>query len=437
MLAIWYWSKSSAPDWKTLGWPAIFRSLYGYVWLGFGTHFVVRFLLLAFDSYVFGDMSSRLADVPADKVSMALIMAVAYLIALVIAYRAARDHIASFFRLPISIPGEQSRTAQVLISAGATVGIAMSSGYVPIPLALFTPFGILGSLWIIPATCVWWDRFKYGRSASSHLLWIFLLPGFARAVLSPYRENLLAPVLAMIMAWTFAGRRVRPIAVVAGLLALYLASTTVVSAYREVLWEDVPASVAMEGALTGHTLAFSPDAKWVESLRRFHAFDSLLLTVSYVPDLIPYSNRTVVWDALVRGVIPRAFYEAKEGSNRGQVFGTTIWNYEDPTNESGAAIAPSMPGDLFEAGGAFMVIIGGFLWGLMLGLLEAWKRGVSTKAAAALTAMFMFHCFASVERDYAHIMSTTIQYLIVMFLVAKIVTSKRSAGFRADPQTDG
>jgi hypothetical protein len=88
-----------------------------------------------------------------------------------------------------------------------------------------------------------------------------------------------------------------------------------------------------------------------------------------------------------------------------------------------------MPGDLYEVFGVAMVSLGGILWGLFLGLLEGWKARLSPKAAAALTALFSLQCFASVERDFAHVVSTMIQYLIMMFIVAKLIGG--STGRRA------
>jgi hypothetical protein len=429
MALFWFWSRTSVPNWKQEGWKAVFRSLLGYVWFGFGVHFVIRFLLLNVDSYVFGNMTSRLADIAPEVVDLTLLLALGYFAALVLAYRIGKNHIAALMHLPVDLPAENSESGQVLIAGMALVGIVGSSGFLPVPLALFTPLGIVGSLWVIPAVFVWFERFKAGPSASSPMLWILLLPGFIRAVLSPYRENLLAPVLVIVLAWTFAGRRVRPVAVVASLLALYLGSTIIISAYREVLWEDVPVQQAIENATRGHTLELRYDAKWVEAVRRFHGFDSLLLTVNFVPDYIPHSNRNVLVDALLRGVVPRAVYEDKETSNRGLLFGQSIWNYDSPEVDSDAAIAPSMAGDLYEANGTVMVLLGGAFWGLLLGMLEAWKRRVSPKANAALIAVFLFQCFASVERDYAHVVSTVIQYLIVMYLVAKIVGTRKVASY--------
>jgi hypothetical protein len=397
-------------------------SLFGFVWAGFAFDFVIRFPFLCWDSFTFGNMSSRTAEASTEQVNFALFVAVVYFACLVGAYRLGRDFIATrILKVQVELPAERSQQSQQLLALLATAGIVLSSGLLPVPLALFTPLGILGSFWVIPATFAWWNRFRYGARTSMTLCWVLLLPGLLRAVLSPYRESLLTPVFVILLAALFAGRRLRIAYVFPGLLALFFASTILIGGYRQFLWEDATVKEAVEFSESGYTWEKSYDAKWVQTLNRFHGYDSLLLTVRYVPEYLPYSERTVVIDAILRGVVPRAIYEEKEGSIRGLDFGQSIWNYEDAYNQSTARIAPSMPGDLYEADGIAMVGLGAILWGLFLGLLEGWKARLSPKAASALTALFALHCFASVERDYAHVVSTTLQYLIVMFLVAKLV----------------
>jgi hypothetical protein len=397
-------------------------SLYGFAWVGFGIDMLLRFAVLSIDSFTFGNNTSRLADASEFELNFSLLIVFTYLVCMVAAYRVGMRFISKVVHFQLHMPAETSRRGQTLLALISAMCVVLSSGYLPVPLALLTVLGIVGSLWVVPATFVWWERFYYGRDASSPLLWMFLVPGFLKAVLSPYRENLLMPVFVILLAMLFAGRKVRFWRVAALMVTLLVLSTAIIGTYREILWQDADVAHATESGTSGFTLDKTYDAKWVETLRRFHAFDSLLLTVRYVPDLLPYSDRNVFVDAILRGIIPRAVYGSKEGSNRGMIFGQTIWAVDsDPFSLSGAAIAPSMPGDLYEAGGFGYVVLGALCWGLVLGLLEGWKERVSPKAAAALTLIFALDCFASIERDYAHMVSTTIQYLIVMFLVSKLL----------------
>ena len=422
LVALWIGSLRSASDWKHLGWRSIPMSLFGWLWVGFGISFVTRFPLLAWDSFTFGNLTSRLADASSDQVDLALLLLGLYFVCLIAAYRLGRGLIAKLVQVQLQLPGEHSLRSMLSLALLSTVGIIFSSGYIAVPRALLTPLGVLGSLWVLPAAMIRWERHRYGEKVSLTLCWLLLLPGLLRTILSPYREHLITMLFAVAIPILFARRRHRLAVLSATLVAVLLASTAVISAYRQYLWEDSSVTEVIESSETGLTLDLAYEAKWVEALRRFVALDSLLLTVRYVPDLIEHSGREVVFSALFRGVVPRVLYEEKEGSTRGIEFGQSIEVVEDPAaTGSGAAIAPSMPGDLYDAGGAAMVAIGGFLWGLFLGVLEGWKDRLSPKSAAALVVLFAFHCAASVERDYAHVVSTTIQYLIVMFVVAKLL----------------
>src|ERR1039458_943156 len=118
----------------------------------------------------------------------------------------------------------------------------------------------------------------------------------------------------------------------AGLVCLLLLST-VVSSYRRIKWQNVrPEEVAREygeGGVAGWLSGASD-----EPVRRFHAFDSLLLTVALVPSLEPYSGRNVLLSPLVRGVVPRFIYSGKSGADAGMNFGARIWAFDDPATRS-------------------------------------------------------------------------------------------------------
>jgi hypothetical protein len=103
----------------------------------------------------------------------------------------------------------------------------------------------------------------------------------------------------------------------------------------------------------------------------------------------------------------------KELSDRGPEFARTIWAF-DSGIDSGAAIAPSMPGDLFHAGGPFTVALGAFTWGLLLGLLDRWKDALPPGGRVAVLVLFATQVVPSVERDFAHCVATLLQTLVVI-----------------------
>ena len=165
----------------------------------------------------------------------------------------------------------------------------------------------------------------------------------------------------------------------------------------------------------------------MEPVRRFHAFDSLLLTVSLVPALEPYSGRNVLVSPLIRGVVPRFMYSGKSGADAGMNFGARIWAFDNATvrENSGASIAPSMPGDLYDAGGVLYIALGALIFGTLLGLLDGWKAYLPPYVGAAVTLLVATQCAMSVERDFDNSIATLIQTLLVFVLVSGVVALAR------------
>src|SRR5262249_3982080 len=163
-------------------------------------------------------------------------------------------------------------------------------------------------------------------------------------------------------------------------------------------------------------LFVEPDPDWLVALRRFHGLDSLLLTVDLVPGVFPFRDEPVVVDAFVRGIVPRVLMPGKALSDRGPEFASTIWAF-DRGIESGAAIAPSMPGDLYHAGGTWTVALGALVWGLLLGLVDRWKDALAPGGRVAVLVMLATQVVPSVERDFVHCTATLLQSLVVMVVI--------------------
>jgi hypothetical protein len=262
-----------------------------------------------------------------------------------------------------------------------------------------------------------------------------LLPALVRGYCSPYRETLAPILLIPLIAAMFAGRRpaLRKVIPV-GLLCLLVLSS-VVSSYRRIKWENVrPEEVARElreGGIGGW-LAGASD----EPMHRFHGFDSMLLTVDLVPAMRPYSGRNLLVSPFLRGFVPRFIYSGKGAADAGTNFGTQIWAYDDPTSRetSGASIAPSMPGDLFEAGGVLYIALGALVFGTLLGLVDGWKGYLPDLSGAAITALVATQCAMAVERDFDMSVAGFIQTLLVFVLCAGLVAlaRRRNADFAAD-----
>src|SRR5262249_56178760 len=177
----------------------------------------------------------------------------------------------------------------------------------------------------------------------------------------------------------------------------------VVEGYGDVVWGGADVSHVVE-SVSGEPesdLFVEPDPGWLVALRRFHGLDSLLLTVDLVPGVFPFRDDAVVTDALVQGLVPRVLMPGKRLSDRGPEFASTIWAFDSGV-DSGAAIAPSMPGDLYHAGGTATVALGALVWGLVLGLLDRWKDALPPGGRVAVLVLFATQVVPSVERDFVH-----------------------------------
>lgn len=162
----------------------------------------------------------------------------------------------------------------------------------------------------------------------------------------------------------------------------------------------------------------------------------MLLTVELVPALEPHSGQNLLVSPFLRGFIPRFIYRGKGAANAGMNFGTRIWAYDDPLTRatSGASIAPSMPGDLYDAGGVLYIVLGALIFGGILGLVDGWKAHLPAFCGAAITVLVATQCAMSVERDFDNSVATFIQTLVVFVSAAALIAlaHRRNADFALD-----
>ena len=256
---------------------------------------------------------------------------------------------------------------------------------------------------------------------------VVLIPGVVHAVVSPYREHVALLLFVVFVASVFAGRRYRLSTFVLTTVLFVLVVTPIISVYRNIQWSGMEVDVAVEEfnprSWFDQESDAPPDTPWYAASRRFHAFDSLLLTIDLVPEIFPYSERAIFSSAVTRAFVPRGLWTGKEASDRGLVFSRTIWGFDDGSSVVEAAIAPSMPGDLFEVGGIVYIVAGALAWGLLLGLCDRWIQGLTAPAAAMALALLSFQAFGGIERDFAHCVSTLIQTLLVMFAITYVLVA--------------
>jgi len=432
IVACWMVSVRLVPNWQRDGWRALLKSLYGLVWLDFGLDIVLRFLMLSWNAVEWGNSTPRLIAQPVNIVNSTLAYCLLFWVMVSLSYAVAvRRRSAGPLALARSITPDFAYSAALPVSLIASLIYYLIEGQTRLPLVLITPLALAANFYMVIAAIVWWDHFRRSgpkwQVSGIHL--VVLLPALVRGIVSPYRETFAPIFLIPLIAAIFAGRRPSLLKVAAGALAVLLVLSTVVSSYRMVKWGNVrPQEVAQQFSEGGWMAVFSD-----VPTRRFHAFDSMLLTVALVPSLEPYSGRNVLLSPLLRGVVPRFVYSGKSGADAGFNFGSRIWAYDDPMarDHGGASIAPSMPGDLYDAGGVLYIALGGLIWGILLGLVDGWKRHLPSFSAAALTALVATGCAMSVERDFDNSVASLIQTLLVFLLIAGVValTAREHSGY--------
>ncbi|MGH7895273.1 MAG: hypothetical protein ACREQL_11440, partial [Candidatus Binatia bacterium] len=138
------------------GWRAMPTSLLGYVWLGFGIDFVARFLLLVVDSVEFGNDTFRLADLPSSTVDRALGLVLLYWGGVVLGFGFwGRVRSPGPLAAVNVLGGRGDMWRRYALVVASTACFVLSTGSFGVPLALVTPLGIAGSLWVIPAAVTW------------------------------------------------------------------------------------------------------------------------------------------------------------------------------------------------------------------------------------------------------------------------------------------
>lgn len=435
MTACWMLSVRLVPGWKRDGWTSVLRSVYGFVWLGFGLDIVLRFSMLAYNAVEWGNGTLRLVAQPVDTVNRTLAYCGLFWLLVALAYAVAvRRRGAGPLGLARSFTPEFAYAAAIPVALLASVIFYLIDGESRLPLELITPLALLANFYMVPAAIVWWDHFRQPgpkwRIGSIHLL--VLLPALINGWRSPYRENLAPLFLIPLVAAMFAGRRPALRKLVPAILIWFVVISSVVTSYRRIKWENVrqeEVANEMRDASAVEWLAGS----WGDRMKRFHSFDSMLLTDAVVPAARPYSGRNVLVNPFIRGFVPRFIYGAKGEADAGEKFGAGIWAYDDPMtrDHGGAAIAPSMPGDLYEAGGVLYIALGALIWGALLGLVDGWKAHLPPFCGAAITALVAMHCAMSVERDFDHSVAAFIQTFLLFIVVAGVVALARrgSANF--------
>jgi hypothetical protein len=186
------------------------------------------------------------------------------------------------------------------------------------------------------------------------------------------------------------------------MLALLL-MTTVINDYRRARMK-AEAYNRQDPSLTDEALGskeLRQKPSWVRLVNRFHGFDSVALTVHFVPSVFPHSRINIFSDLLWR-VIPRAVLHRKSDIHRGQKFSTTIWAMSEHgrVRRQPSNISLTMCADLFQINGIFLIVVGAAFYGLLVGVLETWQREAKSLAGCVLLVLFAAPVALGFEQEF-------------------------------------
>jgi hypothetical protein len=418
-------------------WRNIPLSFVGLVWILFGITFILRFFALAYDPELFRHTQFPLWKIPAVTLTWTWIALTSFWLAFTSGYLfmtlLSPPRPALLGKLDLLASPENSPILDLLVISSCCLVILSGRGF--IPLALRTPLGILGGFYVIAATTVWYEYFK-GQPLSLRNF-LYLTPGVLIYFFSPFRTLIFTVVLCIVVPALKTRRWASFMSFLVAMLALMLLAT-IVNDYRRARMQAEFYNL-QDPTLTDETLGsneFNQKASWVRLVDRFHGFDSVALTVHFVPSVFPHSQINIFTD-LMRRVIPRAVQGEKSDTHRGRKFSTTIWAMGErgrikrkPSN-----ISMTMCADLFQINGIFLVMVGAAFYGLMVGLLESWQRGGKPLASCILLVLFGVPVALGIEQEFDFACATLIQMTIglffcLIFLPSRQIFKIRSASSR-------
>ena len=421
---------------STLGWRVLPLSLFGFAWIGFGADFVFRFLALAYDPVLFRATRYPLWLLPAKEFWRTWLCLGAYwcllCVGMVVVIKIMPRRLPHVFHRLDGLATKRNVAALDLLASGAATAILVT-WLVPLPGGLATPVGHFCSLWVIPAAMAWHMHLRGDGMRLRRYL--YMLPGVLMFIISPYREHLLMLFLCVALPLIALRSKVGLLKTALAVAAALVASTVLTQVYRPVKWEGEKLAKSEEYASWRLWKEQPQSAPWTKLSMRFHGFDSAALTVWLVPKTIARVERDIPVELAVSAFLPRIFLAGKIHIQRGRLFSTSIWAYDESGSRSplqSAMIAPSMVGDLWAAGGAAAVAMGALAWGALIGLLECWRRALQPAAASALVAFLAFRVAGGMERDFVLSVATIIQVLIVLAAVLCVVPLKAERPARGE-----
>ncbi|TFD17785.1 hypothetical protein [Cryobacterium sp. TMT2-23] len=261
----------------------------------------------------------------------------------------------------------------------------------------------------------------------------FLLPLLAVTVglglLAGAKENFVIALVSVGVPYLLSGARWRMASIIGMLLVFLFVVTPIVTAFRQDVRNSSGALDVQSAIALGVDKIFSSGSYLSEgtgsagarsTVERIRLIDNLALIIGRTPSEIPYRTLDEVVAAPVAGLVPRLLWANKPVRLSGNEFYRT---YYGGVSESSSAI--TLQGSLYLYGGAWILIVGM----LLVGLLQRMLDDVLNARNSLIGALFFTMLFTTVvkqEMDISGFLAVLVPLTISWVLGAILLFKRRT-----------
>jgi hypothetical protein len=308
--------------------------------------------------------------------------------------------------------------------AASAVSTASVYGQILSTLSLFAPLAVSAA-----AVQVYRQRLRGARVTLVILFSVELVAG----AVAGGKESFVVAVLAVVIPMSGARRRLPAYAVIASILIFLVVVIPFNQAYRaaarggqEFLTpseaiSEAP-SILRQTLVGGNVLTVAPESVSY-LLQRLQEIDSPAIILQRTPSQIAFISPAQLAEAPLADVIPRAIWHGKPILDAGYQFNREYFGASSATYSS-AAITPI--GDLYRHGGLVPVIVGMFLLGCGVRLLDD-VLDVRQDPQAIFLVLLLFPALVNGEEDWVSLLASMPTAIAVWLLAVALTFRPRES----------
>lgn len=306
----------------------------------------------------------------------------------------------------------------------SAVSTASSYGQLLSALTLFAPLAVAAA-----ALQTYRERLPGARVTLAVLFAFELVFGAAAGG----KENFVIAVLAVVIPMSAARRRLPGLVVLACLLVFLAVVIPFNRAYRGAARDGsvtlTPSQALQEApgilgqTLTGHSMLTVIPSSAVYLMQRIQEIDSPAIVLQRTPGQVPYASPLQLVEAPVVDMIPRAIWSGKPILATGYQFSQEYYGLST-TLYTSSSITPV--GDLYRHGGWVPVIVGMFLLGCGVRLLDD-ILDVRTNPHAVFLVLLLFPSLVNGEQDWVTLLASLPATLLVWVTATLLAFRSQSA----------